>query len=1258
MIIGGPILGAIVLIAALVVLADTLNKYLNGQATLWDVAFAALDCIPGMKGLTTLGGLAKGMKALSMGKVGLKSMALGVKGLAKSGRGMLADGAKGAYNRLKNVVRSKGSDPVDMATGKMFLPQTDIQLPGLLPLAFERRVESGYAAGQWFGPSWTSTVDQRLEIDAQGVVFITEDGLILDYPHPEGPDASVLSENGPRWPLSRNEDGGYCITDVVAGHTRWFAKPSAGIARLDRISDRNGHEIVFHYETDGAPTAIRHSGGYDLKLTTEEGRVTALALAGAGEGGSDVTIKRYGYTDGNLTEVFNSSDLPLRFGYDGRLRITSWTDTNGRRYEYEYDERDRCVAEGGEAGHIAVTLAYDGIDSDWPDLRVTLLTTAEGATSRFVINDACQVVAEIDACGGVTRTEYDRHHHVVSWTDPLGCTTRFANDKNGQPLLVTYPDGGTTRYAYDDLARPTCVTLADGTMWRREYDARGNCTAVIDASGAVLRYGFDESGRLTAITDALGNTTQARCDRAGLVVELTDPLGNRMVGQRDAFGRMSVVTDPMGAVTRRYWTVAGNIARTLAPDGTEESWEYDGEGNCVRHEGANGGVTTYEYTHFDLLTARTGPDGARYEFEHDASLRLRKVMDPRGLTWDYEYDPAGRLVAEVDFDGRRITYQRSATGRVTQRTNPLGQTVAYEYDSVGRLTSKHADGVRTTYEHSRVGMMVSAKNPDCEVSWERDALGRPVAEWVNGQKLSLDYDVTGRLAERVTPANVRTSYRYDAVGRRAALNFSGHTIDFTRDAAGRETQRLIGESLTLAQVWDPAGKLAARTVRTAGELVQHRAYSYRPDGHLLGVDDLLTGATDFSVDGAGRVTAVSARDWQEEYAYDLSGNQIHAAWPGRHPGEDAQGDRTYDGTLLTKAGRVRYEYDAAGRISVRRKTRLSRKPDVWRYSWDAEDRLRSVITPDGTVWRYRYDPFGRRIGKQRLASDAVTVTEQTSFIWDGSNLVEQTTEGPGLLHPVTLTWDYDGLSPIAQAERLTDARNQEEIDSRFFAIVTDLVGAPTELIDESGAVAWRARKSLWGITAWQSSNTAHTPLRFPGQYHDPESGLHYNYHRYYDPEASRYASPDPLGLGPSPNPSSYVNNPHTWSDPLGLSPYPNTMPEKLAGELADAERLGVRPVKVGEEGFDDAINSGKVKWAVTEQGDLVVMPKHVNGVELKHPVLTGGRPVQTAGEADIAGGGGQYFGLELDNNSGHYLPSLESLQIGRDAFERAGISFL
>ncbi|MDT0413833.1 RHS repeat-associated core domain-containing protein, partial [Streptomyces sp. DSM 41979] len=113
---------------------------------------------------------------------------------------------------------------------------------------------------------------------------------------------------------------------------------------------------------------------------------------------------------------------------------------------------------------------------------------------------------------------------------------------------------------------------------------------------------------------------------------------------------------------------------------------------------------------------------------------------------------------------------------------------------------------------------------------------------------------------------------------------------------------------------------------------------------------------------------------------------------------------------------------------------------------------------------------------------------------------------------------------------------REAIDERFFAIATDLVGCPTELVDEAGALAWHSRADLWGKTAWAMGNTAYTPLRFPGQYFDPETGLHDNHHRHYDPETARYLTLAPLGLTPAPNPSAYVRNPHTWADPLGLAP--------------------------------------------------------------------------------------------------------------------------
>ncbi|MEU7044634.1 RHS repeat-associated core domain-containing protein [Streptomyces varsoviensis] len=341
----------------------------------------------------------------------------------------------------------------------------------------------------------------------------------------------------------------------------------------------------------------------------------------------------------------------------------------------------------------------------------------------------------------------------------------------------------------------------------------------------------------------------------------------------------------------------------------------------------------------------------------------------------------------------------------------------------------------------------------------------------------------------------------------------------TRGRTPRPTasRRRLGEYAELTQCWDATDRLTTQSITAQeGDVLQHRSYTYRPDGYVTEIRELTAGTRQFDLDRAGRVTGVQAQGWTETYAYDVTGNQSHADTP-KHP---TPGDREHSGTLIRRAGRTRYEHDTAGRLVRKTRRLLNGQTQVWTYEWNAEDRLVSVTNHRGERWHYAYDPLGRRISKSGPEADVL------AFAWDGTRLTEQATpEG------ATTTWDYARATyrPLAQT-----TRNPLQKTPEFHAVVTDAVGTPTELIAAGGQLVWEARTTVWGTPLPAPPNSTDCPLRYPGQYADLESGLHYNYFRYYDPETARFLTPDPLGLVPAPHHHGYVHNPLTWMDPLGL----------------------------------------------------------------------------------------------------------------------------
>ena len=123
--------------------------------------------------------------------------------------------------------------------------------------------------------------------------------------------------------------------------------------------------------------------------------------------------------------------------------------------------------------------------------------------------------------------------------------------------------------------------------------------------------------------------------------------------------------------------------------------------------------------------------------------------------------------------------------------------------------------------------------------------------------------------------------------------------------------------------------------------------------------------------------------------------------------------------------------------------------------------------------------------------------------------------------------------------------------TNYYYAINDHLGAVQKLIANNGSVVWSMAQDAFGRAVVSSNSTIICNLRFSSQYYDPESGLHYNTMRYYDPVSARYLSPDPAEQYP--NLYLFVrNNPLSVTDPLGLwgSDVHYGMTAEWAGQLS------------------------------------------------------------------------------------------------------------
>jgi len=160
-------------------------------------------------------------------------------------------------------------------------------------------------------------------------------------------------------------------------------------------------------------------------------------------------------------------------------------------------------------------------------------------------------------------------------------------------------------------------------------------------------------------------------------------------------------------------------------------------------------------------------------------------------------------------------------------------------------------------------------------------------------------------------------------------------------------------------------------------------------------------------------------------------------------------------------------------------------------------------------------------------------------------------------------WLDQTLLAIVRHDTDEDAVREPYETAQLFYVHTDHLGTPQRMTDTGQATVWTASYDPFGAAVVDEDpdndgNGVVMNLRFPGQYYDAETGLHYNYFRYYDPGTGRYLRSDPIGLDGGLNTYGYVGgNPVKNMDPMGLfSILPAYITDPFFQSLVDAENQG------------------------------------------------------------------------------------------------------
>jgi RHS repeat-associated protein len=979
----------------------------------------------------------------------------------------------------------------------------------------------------------------------------------------------ITNETGVRYATYGYDAEGRAVSSEHAGGVDSYTityNPDDSVTTTNPL----GKQTTYHFETILGVRKIVSVEGHQSTNCAAANKAYTYDVRGFVESKTDWkgNITTYVRDDRGLiaskTEALGTTaERTIGTTYDPLFRLPDVITEAGKTTDYDYDVHGRTTSETitdtvtGKARITTYGYHPDSVDA-FGNPILGRLASIDG--SRTDVSD-------------LTSFEYDANYRLIKTTNALGHVSEtLAFDVADRPILVRDANGVETSMVYDTSGRLSTSTQGYGmpsaatTIYG--YDDNGSATSVTQSNGVVIYYDYDDAQRLTGVTDSLGNSMTYILDNAGnrTAEEYRDTGSTLRYANSNVFDELSRLIENVGAngdVSSHQYDVNGNLTETIDGNLNPTTYAFDGLDRLVSSIDALNGQTVNSINHLDQTESVTDPRFNSTSYSYNAFGDLVQEISPDRGTVNYTHDAGGNALTRTDAGGEVVSYIYDALNRITSisYSGDAGLNSSYIYDaidgcgySVGRLcsivggedTASALDGICAVLDQNSGRLakrLCSSFQADGATASFYKSLDRTCKgmdrQFQRKGKLSARYDGMPPLCEARQSAAQSTNYIYDELGRltnvteiRGTLNL---TTAYTYDSAG-----------TLSSITYPSGRVISYVLNANGQVVAvddgatnlASSITYLPFG---GIENLTYGNgialtnifntsyqltsrqigslfyDTYEYDGVGNITVKGATSYifdplyrltDEDssaglfnYSYDAIGNRLTESKNGVF--------ETYiypsDSSRLSDIGAAPIITDVAGNITT----------DAQRsYTINAAGQVQEVSISGAVVGSYVYDANNQRTSK---TVNGIT----THYVYGAGGLLYGEYDSTGNFIREYVYLNGEPLAQINAGEAL-------------LYLHTDHLGTPRVASDNTATQVWNWQSDAFGNGTPTGSATIN--LRFAGQYYDDESGLHYNWNRYYDPATGRYITSDPIGLDGGLNTYAYVSaNPVMFVDPEGLT---------------------------------------------------------------------------------------------------------------------------